>query len=64
MLNEDENVNILDFNKEKIALENVLTFYSLAKLYKLPNDSKSSLSNIERWFPMVVENHNFFKFRL
>ena len=59
MLNEEENLKILDFFKEKIARENVLTFYSLAKLYKLPNVIKSSLIYIERCFQMVVETQNF-----
>ena len=45
--------------KDKVNKENVLTFYSLAELYKLANISNSSLIYIERCFPMVVETKNF-----
>ena len=59
MINKDENLKLFDFIKDKIRKENVLTFYSLAKLYKLDIISESNLLYIERCFPMVVETQNF-----
>ena len=59
MLKKDKNLEIFDFVKDKISKNNVLTFYSLAKLYKLGNISESSLLYIERCFQMIVETQNF-----
>ena len=59
MLNEDENLKVLNWMKDKVAKNNVLTIYSLAKLYKLANFSDSSLLYIERCFQIVVETQNF-----
>ena len=59
MLNEVENQKISDFLKNKVTKDNVLTVYSLAKLYKLPTISELSLIYIERCFPMVVETQNY-----
>ena len=58
MINKDKRLKIFDFIKDKMSKDNVLTFYSLAKLYKLDIIYKSSLLYIERCFPMVVENRN------
>ena len=42
-----------------MTLNNVLAFYSLAKLYKLAITSETSLAYIERCFQMVDEAPNF-----
>ena len=52
-------VKTFDFMKDKMTTHNVLTFYSLAKLYKLCIISEPSLLYIERCFPMLVETQNF-----
>ena len=59
MLNEDEYFKISDLIKVKINVDNVLTFYSFAKLYNLATISKSSFIYIENFFPTVVETQNF-----
>ena len=59
MLNKDENLKMFDFIKDKMSKDNVLTFYSVAKLYKLGIISESSLLYIERCFPMVIETQKF-----
>ena len=59
MLNEDKYSKISDLIEENKNVDNVLTFYSLAKFYKLATISESSLFYIERCFPMVVETRNF-----
>ena len=59
MLNEDEIPKISDFINNKLTKHNVLTFYSLANLYKLATISETSLMYIERCFLMVVENQNY-----
>ena len=55
MLNEDKDLNIA----EKMTNDNVLTFYSLAKQYKLATVSKSSLLCIERCFSIIIKTQNF-----
>ena len=45
--------------QEKIAAKNALTFYSVAKLYKLPSVAKSSMSFVDRCFSMLVESQDF-----
>ena len=59
MLKDDENMKTFDFIKDKMNKENVFTFYSLAKIYKLSIISDSSLLYIERCFLIVVESQNF-----
>ena len=59
MLNEQESQKIFKILKDKMTTHNVLTFYSLAKIYKLGIISESGLLYIERCFPMVVETQNF-----
>ena len=59
MLNEHENQTISNFRKVKMTVHNVVTFYSLAKLYNLALIFASSMSFIERLFPMIVETQNF-----
>ena len=59
MLCENENLKVINCIKDKVTKNNVLTFYSLAKLYNLDNFSESSLLYIERYFPMAVETQNF-----
>ena len=59
MQNEDTNLNISKIIEEKIAVENVIIFYSLAKYFNLTKVTKSSLSFVERCFRMVVETQNY-----
>ena len=59
MLKEDKSCEISELIEEKMNKHNVLTFYCLAKLYKLVTLSKTSLTYIERCFPMVVEAPSF-----
>ena len=59
MLNKDESLKMFDIIKDKMTNNNVICFYSLAKLYTQNTISKSSLLYIERCFPMVVETQNF-----
>ena len=48
--------------QDKVAVENVITFYSLAKFYNIVSVSESSLLYIERCFPVIVETRNFLHF--
>ena len=45
--------------KSKLAIDNVFTFYSLAKLYKLETIYELSRRYIERCFSIVVETQNY-----
>ena len=57
MLKED-----LELNKHingKITVNNVIMFYTVAKIYTLSSDAKFGLKFIELCFPMVVETNNF-----
>ena len=66
-LNETEHSKLSHFARDKLSVENVLTFYTLAKLYKTSsfvNFSQSSpieacLVCIERCFLMVVGSESF-----
>ena len=59
MLDEVKNPNTSYFKEDKVTKDIVLTFYILAKRYKLSTIFKSSLNFIEHCFPMVVETQNF-----
>ena len=59
MLNENESMKIYEYLQDKIAVENVLTFYSLAKVFKIYKAAKSCFIYIERCFAMLVETQNF-----
>ena len=59
MVKEDINMKITDHIKDKISVENVTTYYQLAKLYKLKDLAQVALNYIERCFTMVVESKNF-----
>ena len=59
VLNEDKNLKISNFIEDKVTKDNVLIFYSLAKLYRLASISESFLNYIERCFPMVAETNSF-----
>ena len=54
MLN-DKNPKLSNRMKNKFTKNNVLTIYSLAKLYKLATFSEACLVYIERCFSIVVE---------
>ena len=56
MLDDDEYLKIFRLKKVELIIGNVLTFYSVAKLFKLSTLSKLSLNYIERCLPMVVKN--------
>ena len=58
-LEEDINISISENVVYKTTVQNVTTFYQLAKLYNLTTLAKISLSHIERCFAMVVESPNF-----
>ena len=58
MLN-DENPKLSNCIKKKVTKNNVLTIYSLAKLYKLATFFNACLVYVERCFPIVVETKNF-----
>ena len=59
MLNEGENTLISKLINEKLNVINVVTFYSITRLYKVATSLKSCFCYIERCFPMVVETQNF-----
>ena len=59
MINKEESLEIFNLIKDKMTMHNVLTFYSLAKLYKLPTVFEKSLLYIERCFQMVVKTQNY-----
>ena len=59
LLKEYTSTNICQTIKSRIAIDNVFTFYSLAKIYKLETVYELCLTYIERCFPMVVETQSF-----
>ena len=59
MPNEDKNIKICKIIQEKKSVENLLTFYTLAKFYSLDTIAKSSFTHIERCFQSVAESQNF-----
>ena len=59
MLNEEDNIRIFDFVKNITTKDNVLTFYSLAKLFNQATISDSALIYIQRWFSIEVETESF-----
>ena len=56
LLEEDMSIKISEYIQETMSVQNVSTFYQLAKVKKL---TSLILSYIERFFPMVVENSSF-----
>ena len=59
LLKEETSAKIYQLIKNKIALDNVFSIHSLAKLHQIATVSDLSLGYIERCFPMVVETQNF-----
>lgn len=59
LLKEETSAKIYQLIKNKIALDNVFSIHSLAKLHQIATVSDLSLGYIERCFPIVVETKNF-----
>ena len=58
-MKKDTSTKICQTITSKIAIKNILIFYSLAKLYRLATVSELSLRCTERCFPILVETQNF-----
>ena len=58
-VNNGTNIKICKIIQGKMSVENVLTFYTLAKLYNLNNVAQSSLITIERCFQVLSKCQNF-----
>ena len=59
MLEEHKNTQIIEYVNDKINVQNAISFYNLANLYKIINLSKLTSSYIERCFAMVIETQCF-----
>ena len=59
VLREDVHRKISDYIQNKVNLQNLTTFYQLAKLFNLTKISKIASDYIKRCFTLVVESKNF-----
>ena len=59
ILNKNIEKEILDYVKDNVNVENVATYYQLAKVFNLPSFAKETLRCMERCFPKIVETSNF-----
>ena len=59
MLEEEMDIKVSGFIEDKIAVENVTTFYQIAKRFKLNSLVEFAFNYIERRFAMVPETQNF-----
>ena len=54
-----KDVKLSEYIEDNVSVQNVTTFYQLAKLYNLKSFAVITLSYIERCFSMVVESQSF-----
>ena len=59
LLKEDMNIKISGCMEAKITVENVITFYNLARLYQLTVLAEIAFSYIERCFQKLMDTENF-----